>query len=337
MHIIRSIRIILNCMNEKELLKELNNLKNIKPDNNWKQESRDVLLSQISAGDSLSELGGGKFTISYYFRNFFHQPVLVVSAILLIVLGGGIFSVGASRDTKPGDSLYIAKIISEKAQLAITFNEKNKAKLGIEFAGNRAKEIAQVLAEEGNGDRQVKVEKLAHNFKKEISAAKTRLKNIKVIKDDNGAEDGSEDAQAEAQEQKQEQEDDAQVFSANLGKEDRGVQVYDPSAGNSNTEPETSAAADDLTDAAPENSTDDDSNNVEQTIVEAEELFAQKDYGGASDKLEEANAIIDESGESGADNTEADKQGDSATTTEEIEALGIGEEIDISAASSTEE
>ncbi|NIA18424.1 MAG: hypothetical protein GWO79_00930, partial [Actinobacteria bacterium] len=297
-------------MNEKELLGQLNNLKNIKPDNNWKQESRDVLLSQISAGDYAGE-EIVKLNFSYYFRNFFHQPALVVSAILLIVLGGGIFSVGASRDAKPGDSLYIAKIISEKAQLAITFNEKNKAKLGIEFAGNRAKEIAQVLAGEGNGDKDVKVEKLAHNFKKEISAAKTRLKNIKVIQNDNNVESGDEAGQEEVQEQ----ESDTEVFSANLGKDDKGVQIYDPSAGNDNPEMDASAATDDSTDAAPEDSITDDSNDVEQALGEAEELFAQEDYDGASDKLNEVNAIIDES------NSGADKQGDSATTTEEVKVL----------------
>ncbi len=314
-------------MNEKELISQLNNLKNIKPDDTWKRESRDILLSQISAGDYSSEISERRFAVSYYLRNFFHQPVLVVSVILLAVLGGGIFSVGAARDTKPGDSLYIAKIISEKAQLAVTFNEKDKAKLGIEFAGNRAKEIARVLAEESGDDKEVKVEKLARSFKKEISAAKTRLKNIKVIKDDKKEKEGVESVQ---EENAAEQEDNTQVFSANLGKKDKGMQVY--TADNGGSETSSSAAADDSADAAPENSVAGDSgNDVEQVLGEAEELFARKDYDGTLNKLEEVNNIIDHI--DGA--ADGETQSESATTTEEVEVLGVSGEAGADSATTT--
>jgi len=275
-------------MREKELLSQLNNLKNIKPDSRWKSGNRDILLSQISAGDCSAEASETKFSVSHYFRNFFHQPALVVAVIVLAVLGGGVFGMASARDAKPGDSLYIAKIISEKAQLAVTFNEKEKAKLGIEFAGNRAKEIAQVLAEEGDGDKEAQVEKLARNFKKEISVAKTRLKNIKVIKDDNSPKETELDSKTE---ESPEQEDDNQVFSANLGKKDKGVQVYNPSDSAPAVEKRTS---------------------VEEALGEAEELFARKDYGAVSDKLEEVKAIIDES----ADKSDSDSE-NSATSTEE--------------------
>ena len=53
-----------------------------------------------------------------------------------------------AEKTKPGDSLYIAKIVSEKTQYALTFDDKSKAQLGLQFATNRVEEMNKVLAEE---------------------------------------------------------------------------------------------------------------------------------------------------------------------------------------------
>jgi len=163
----------------------------------------------------------------------------------------------------------------------------------------------------------VKVEKLARNFKKEISAAKVRLKNIKAIKDDEGgvAENTEEETAESAQpEEAREQEDDAPVFSANLGKDDKGMQVYDASSG--------SGGFDD---------------KIGRVLGEAEALFAQEDYDGASDKLEEAGSIIDRIDDGGGSDSEALIESGGATTTEEADGLGVGEEAGADAATSTEE
>jgi hypothetical protein len=316
-------------MIEKELLSQLNNLKNIKPGKEWKEQSREVLISQISAGDYSFELGKQtiKVNILYYLRNFIHQPVLVVATILLIVLGGGVLSINASKNTKPGDSFYIAKIISERAQLAITFNEEEKAKLGIEFAGNRAKEITQVLAEYDNGDKEERVERLAENFQKEINSARNRLKNIS--KDEESGSD----------------EEDLQIFSANLGKEDRGMQIYVQEENNDSVEPgiEDTELQEDIIITAPEtqigaSSTVSVSNDVEKTLEEAEKLFAEEDYDGTLNKLEEViNQINEEDGppaQTGEIKGESEsalpaegQDEDLSTTTGEV--LGIsGEEAD---------
>src|SRR3989339_684291 len=161
---------------EKELLSQLNKLKNIKPDTAWKNRNREILLSQISSS-TVDKIGFFDiFAQKLSLLRYVSQPVMAVFLIAGVLLGGGFFSLNAAKDTKPGDSLYIAKIISEKTQFALTFNEKKKVKLGIEFAGNRAKEITQVLSEEG--DVEIRVEKLKDNFKKEIAGVKTRLENI---------------------------------------------------------------------------------------------------------------------------------------------------------------
>ncbi len=264
-------------MNEKELLKKLNNLQTIKPDENWKKNYRDVLYSQISAG-STEDFKASNFGAVWdnlmpgKIFNDMVRPVWAMAMACVLILVVGIGGVYASKNSKPGDSLYIAKIVSEKAQLAITFDEKDKAKLGLEFAANRAKEITQVLEEPKESvDKGKKVEKLKQNFKKEISGVKHRLTAIKAA-------------------EKQSEEDETQVFGANLGKSGQGMKISEPLKSANDVEKETvekldlnSQAAVNATSTAP---------RADEILEEAEKLFDENNYNESIDKLEEANNAI---------------------------------------------
>jgi hypothetical protein len=289
-------------MTEKELLSQLNNLKNIKPEDTWKMENREILLSQISGGyykiianDEMAVSQKGLFV---YLKHLFAQPAFVAVAIVVIVLSGSMASISAARNTKPGDSLYIAKIISERTQLAITFGEEERVKLGIEFAGNRAKEISQVLAgASGEQEKAETVGKLKGDIKREIGAVKTRLQKMGVAKQEkveNGEEEG--------------------VFSADFGKEENGAQVYD---GKANEQSDTaksggttapaandSAAtsfnidAPDMAGAGASTTPEVDypatanADNIEKALNEAENLLQNKDYNGTLDQLDKADEMV---------------------------------------------
>lgn len=253
-----------NGMNDKDLLQKLNNLKTIKPDDNWKKNYREVLYSQISAGSAedspvsnfravLGNLMPGKILADLI------KPVWAMTLVCVLILAAGIGGVYASKNSKPGDSLYIAKIISEKAQLAITFNQSDKAKLGLEFAANRAKEITQVLEEsKGQENKQnEKVEQLSKNFKNEISQVKTRLTAIKATQNN--------------------KEEEAQVFGANLGKNDKKIELSEPAKTEVAAPSQPSSAA---------------TTTKENLIEEAEKLFDEKNYSESINKLEEANKAI---------------------------------------------
>ncbi|MCG2698381.1 DUF5667 domain-containing protein [Candidatus Parcubacteria bacterium] len=299
----------------KELLSQLNKLKDIKPNVDWKNSNREILFSQITRGHLEEEISKFDIFKNMLPHNMFSralQPVLAVVLIVLIVASGGVISLNAARDTNPGDSLYIAKIISEKAQLAITFNDKGKAKLGVEFASNRALEITRVIAEsEKNKEKQV--EKLTKDFKKEISAVKARLVKIDSAKD-NSAKENKEAAET--------QDDDLQVFSANLEKSDQGMEIYD-SAGNLLSAEEESAAVEDSVVAGP--------SNLDDILTEAEKLFDEQDYSGTLNKLSEANDMMDQ-----ADVSDETAAVDTASTTVESADAG-GDESPADTASSTEE
>jgi hypothetical protein len=154
------------------------------------------------------------------------QPAMAVVLVVVCVLGSGIASMRADQNTKPGDSLYIAKIASEKTQFALAWDDKKKAELGLEFAGNRAKELAEVLAESGERDsvKDEVVEKLKSDFKKELSVAKGRINKISTdAKNDEAAQ--TDEKQAADIKAGENQEDEGSMFSANLEKDNKGLET----------------------------------------------------------------------------------------------------------------
>lgn len=201
------------------------------------------------------------------------KPVWLTGAACVLILAVGIGGVYASKNSKPGDSLYIAKIISERTQLAMTFNEKDKAKLGLEFAANRAKEITQVLKDEGQSDAsKEKLENLAKNFKKEISQAKGRLTAIKSAS--------------------QPAKDDEPVFGANLEKTDQRMEIAEPVKPAEPKNDELKPTAEPP--AAVATSTQANASQTDKMLEEAEKMFDEKNYDGTIDKLEEVNKVINQ-------------------------------------------
>jgi len=335
-------------MLEKELIIKLKKLQNLKPDQQWKTANREILYSQISnsintdndfAESSVNNLIN-VITLPRRIYKLITQPAWVVVIITLVVVGGSVFSVRAARFTKPGDSLYIARVISEKAQLAITFNVDEKAKLNIKFSNNHAKDITQVLADPdfNNEDNKVKAEKLAQDFKKEINSVKTKLKEMNLAEKSSNL-SGPKPGASEENENNEE----AQVFSANLGKEDKGMQISEPAEGADIAEQDKKetdspeVAQEEIATSTSEAEKENDTNNLQnahQILEEAEKLFNEKDYNGTLDQLEKVGAIIE-----GADNSsdEGEVKGISEKTIDNI----IGEENNNvnseEAASTTEE
>lgn len=237
-------------------------------------------MNQISQGEPLSR--AGFFSVvknlsPFDFISRVSQPAWAVILIILAVLGAGTGSLYAARGTKPGDSLYIAKIISEKTRAAFTFSEKQKMKLSVEFAGNRAKEMAEVQKGE-NGGRAERMEKLTNDFKKEIrniKTAATKNSSAPAVKKEN-ADDGE------------------RIFGANLGKDEKGMQITGggadvaSSSNSSNNGVEKESAASTTAEALPSGQ----EQELEKVLNEAEKLFAEENYGATVDKLEEANEMV---------------------------------------------
>jgi len=296
-------------MEEKILIEQLHKLKSFKPDEQWKRENKEILFKQIS-NSSREEVDAGWFkainnTLLLRMVKQLSQPVGAIVLLFFIVFGVSVVSLNAARNTKPGDSLYIAKIVSEKAQLVMTFDKKEKAKLGIKFASNRTMEIAQILAEQqDDGGKEIRVDKLTRNFKKEIYVAKERMSKISMATDYDGVGEDNNELTTEENIMLDEEEK-AQMFITNLGKSNEGMEIAEPSSSEISDidEPiikEQQASAEDqagavaTTTGAEGLAGDSHDSDPQKVLAEAEKLFDEQDYDGALDKLEEVKIIIDQ-------------------------------------------
>lgn len=294
---------------DKELQKKLNILKSeIKPSAEWKKKNLENLLSQISSLEKVKEIPVYEEVTKKGFFSVIHQPAWAVFCIILIIIGGG-FSAQAAKNIKPGNSLYAARIISERAQVAMTFNKEKRARLNIEFAHAHAKEITEVLADpdfDHENDKE-KAVRLAQNFKQELNTVKAKLREInKIIGEENPIvglggtpEEGI-------------------VRSVDFTKRENGLDFYDPT-------PEEKAEAPALADAeeialadAEDYKEEERATSSEGDIFEkAEERLLAKDFEETRSILKQVDEIIENIG-----NPEEEEEGKIKGTSTADQATG---------------
>ena len=164
-------------MTNKNLLQQLKDLREVKLSDDVKRANKGVLFSQISN----TFVGDNKVynTNLFNFKNVFSlmsQPLLVTAGIFLFLLGSFVLGSGLYENSKPNDSLYIARLISEKAKINTTFNQEQRDRLSAKFALDHARDINSMLMdpEFNTEENKDKVEKLNNTLRVEISKVKTR-------------------------------------------------------------------------------------------------------------------------------------------------------------------
>ncbi len=133
---------------------------------------------------------------------------MVLSGVFLFVVTSLFLGSDFYKNSKPTDSLYIARVISERARLNTTFDQNEREKLALEFASNHARDIATLLMDPEFNTEQNKdeVEKLSASFKDEINKVRTKV--------------------ADLQTSETEKNEDQLVFSASELKEENGIDIY---------------------------------------------------------------------------------------------------------------
>jgi hypothetical protein len=330
-------------MPNRNIIKQLNNLKDIKAQDDFKKENRAILLNQVYSGNKeASELSFNCLETIFkkipldIFKSVPHSA-FVGAFVLVLLFGGGFFGLRAAENAKPGDSLYKAKIAGEKTQLVFTFNEKKKVGLGLEFAGNRAKEISLVLDETENEDKKEEtVSQLVDDFKKEINGVKTRIGRISKNTENTEIMVDIEEIDSE--------EENMEVFSANLGREENGIEI---SSGSESGEVEVVEVdheeklledeiiiSEELNEEASSSPEEEilEQGDPEGIIDEAKELLVGDNYSEILTKMDEAEDAINQV-DSGDGQVEIEIQ-------EEVVATGTEEVIEVEedeVASSSEE
>lgn len=248
-------------MNDHFVSQQLKKLRQITPNADWVSQQQQVIMAQVYNGQQPTSLAFSRWSELWLsFKYTFSQPGVVVSAILaIVVLGGGTTSYLAGRQAKPGDSLYIAKKINERAHLlAVSFDRAEQNKLKLALASQRVSEMAAV-GSEGN---QQQAEAISREFKQTVSDVKDRLVQaenkaatkalVKASQPNTGALTKDED-----------------IFSAATGKDKSGRLEI--------SQPVTTTAT----------------KTPSQIIEEAEQLFDKQEYSAAIDKLEAASQLMD--------------------------------------------
>lgn len=174
-----NLRILIRkYMTDRDLIKKLNNLREIAPDKTWLENNRALLYSQVSNSAAPKISIWSSFIINVKsFNSTVSMPALILVVILALVLVPTVFTNQLFGSVKPNQSLYIARLISEQARLSTTFNQKDRNRLAIQFAAEHAQAISNVLADPSfnNEANKSEVARLNSNFAQEMATVQTKL------------------------------------------------------------------------------------------------------------------------------------------------------------------
>lgn len=249
-------------MKERDLLQKLNSLKEIRPDDAWKQSQRDLLLTQISNSAPKKLSAWGDFYI--VFKNSlktFSQPAVAFASFVCLLFASAVFSHSWLSSAKPNEVMYQARVISEKVKLNTVIDKDAREKLEVQFAAEHAADIATVLSDPkfNTPANETQIAKLSQNFNKELETVKTRLTTI------------SSNSNVASLEK------DGEIMSAADGKEDQGIELFiPPVVSTTSTSTATSTVA----------------STSQEIINQAQSSFEKKDYQKAVEGLKAIDELI---------------------------------------------
>jgi len=169
-------------MTEKELIKQLKEAKEayhkkFAPAPEEAEKSRGYVLAYIMAhgGQPARKLGfAERFNINTYILRYLVPPQFVYGFAVLLLLAAGGALAAVSRNALPGERFYPAKLAIEKTQMRFVSNPAERAKVQMDMAGNRLREIRTITERSGEPDGQV--EKALNHFVQDVQGARNNLR-----------------------------------------------------------------------------------------------------------------------------------------------------------------
>lgn len=125
----------------------------VKPDHQWKNETRAFLLSEIvnyrernlSGKQKTNQVG---FLHSWNIVSFAWRPVGVAAVVTVLVLGGSGWATVASREAVPGDKLFVLRRAWEKANEYMVTDAARRTELASVVLDKRVNDLQKVLSQE---------------------------------------------------------------------------------------------------------------------------------------------------------------------------------------------
>ena len=237
-------------MTDRDLIKKLGNLREIKPDASWLKANRDSLYTQISNSGATEISVWSSFIINFKsVLKTASAPAVALASIMIALVASGAYGHLLLSKTKPNQSLYIARELSEQAKLTTILNTEAREQMASQFAVNNAQDITTVLSDPAfNNEKEIA--KLNDKFNEEI---KTVQKTVAKLEQPTVQKNATLNAATNSDE----------VFSATLSKDEVGVSL----AGTENKATITPAVS------------------TTTKILEARSLFDNKKYKEAGEAL----------------------------------------------------
>jgi len=212
-------------MTDKYLIDNLKKLKTVAPDKEWQKNAKSLFMAQINNSGAKSFTYSDNFKV--YLKSLFNlsfKPVAMTIGFFFLLVTSSVFAHQAFESSKPDDSLYIARIISEKAKLSTVLDSKSRERLATKFAASHAQEISSMLADpnfdlEANED---KVARLSDNFNKELDSVRS---SVNAWSSDTKDDEEDEEILATSSQDETLSDDDLIISIADNHKDDNGISV----------------------------------------------------------------------------------------------------------------
>src|SRR6056297_262730 len=183
-------------MDKEKIIQQLKDLKQVKPEKDWVNSQRQLLMSQITRQSSAKSRS---FVYNFWlffksllpvgFLRFVAKPVGVLTILSLLVFTTGMLGVNASKGSLPGEFLYSVKLTSEKIKVGFTSGEEKKAEMHMRFAEKRIREIEKVAAEEKEPEeKKEKIKVAVGSLEEEMKKTRQALNKVKYDVNDSDEE-----------------------------------------------------------------------------------------------------------------------------------------------------
>ena len=222
-------------MNEKDLIAKLNNGKHLSPDKEWLTSNRELFLTQIANSGAEKLSMWQIFSINLRcFAKASSQPVFASLLFLFILIVSSVFSHKIFSEAKPNDTLYVARVISEKAKLNTVLDNTQRDKMAAKFAARHAEDISALLAnpEFNTEENKEKVDKLSDDFNKEIETVKNKIAKLnsdeeknRVVADDDEGEDNKEEEEGNSEIASTTSEEEVITIASDKLVADKGIEL----------------------------------------------------------------------------------------------------------------
>jgi len=158
------------------IVKQLKNLRKVRPSTSWLESQRSFLLSKIA--QNKPEEKKSIFTFPVFNISKLFRPVFVVVMVLIVFASslGTIGIISAAQNSLPGDALYALKTVFEKTQMSFAYGDQSKVELSIKFATQRMDEFAQVASKLEKRDD---IEKTVQNLNAQLVTVQENMDKLK--------------------------------------------------------------------------------------------------------------------------------------------------------------